>query len=102
MTEFVTWAYLGTMAGATAFTMLVTQFIKGIGFIDRIPTRIVSYVVALVTLVAAFGFTGVTGVSNYALCVVNALIVALASNGGYDVLNQGISSSNKSAGDKDE
>ena len=41
--EFFTWAVLLTYAGATLATSLVTQLIKGVGFIDKIPTRLTSY-----------------------------------------------------------
>lgn len=88
MTDFVTWSYLATSAGAIVMTTLITQFIKGIGFIDKIPTRITSWVVALIILVAAFAFTGVTGIGNYALCIFNAVVVSLASNGTHDALNE--------------
>lgn len=56
--EFFTWAVLLTYAGATLATSLVTQLIKGVGFIDKIPTRLTSYVIALVVLIAATFFTG--------------------------------------------
>ena len=42
MNEFFTWAVLLTYAGATLATSLITQLIKGLGFIDKIPTRITS------------------------------------------------------------
>lgn len=87
MTDFVTWGSLATVSGAIAFTALVTQFVKGIKFIDRISTRFVSYAIALIILLAAYGFTGVTGVGNYALCLLNALVVALGSNGAYDAIH---------------
>ncbi len=50
MNEFFTWTMLATYAGATLVTTLITQLIKGIGFIDRIPTRLTAYAVALVVL----------------------------------------------------
>ena len=48
MEEFFTWSALGTYAGATLAVTLITQLVKGIGWIERIPTRITSYVVALI------------------------------------------------------
>ncbi len=39
-------------------TTLITQLIKGIGFIDRIPTRIVAYVIALIVLLITNAVTG--------------------------------------------
>lgn len=89
MSEFLTWATLGTYAGAVLFTTLVTQMLKGISFIDKIPTRLFSYGVALIVLVLATVFSGESaGVADYALCFVNAVIVGLAANGGYDAVKQ--------------
>ncbi len=87
MQEFFTWTMLATYAGATLATTLITQLIKGIGFIDRIPTRLTAYAVALVVLVVATIFAGEVTVSSIALCVVNAVVVALAANGGYDAVS---------------
>ena len=83
MNDFFTWAILATYAGATLATTLVTQLLKGIGFIDRIPTRIFSYVVALIILLMATFFTGALTWNTAALCVVNAAVVSLASNGAF-------------------
>ena len=87
MNEFFTWAILATYAGATLATTLVTQLLKGIGFIDRIPTRIFSYAVALILLIAATFFTGGLTWDAAALCVVNAVVVSLAANGAFDAVS---------------
>lgn len=84
--EFFTWAVLLTYAGATLATSLITQLIKGLGFIDKIPTRITSYAIALVVLVAATFFTGGLTLESGVLCVVNAVVVSLASNGAFDAV----------------
>ena len=90
MNEFYTWEILGTYAGATVFVALITQLTKGIPYVDRIPTRVWSYLVALVTLTAATLFTTGWDTSAVALNIVNAAMVALAAQGGYDVLAKGI------------
>lgn len=86
MNEFFSWATLGTYAGAVLATTLITQLIKGIGFIDRIPTRIVAYVIALIVLLVTNAVAGTLDLATAGLSVVNAVIVALAANGGYDAL----------------
>ncbi len=86
MNEFFSWATLGTYAGAVLATTLITQLIKGIGFIDRIPTRIVAYVIALIVLLITNAVTGTLDLATAGLSVVNAVIVSLAANGGYDAL----------------
>ena len=86
MNEFFTWTTLATYAGATAAVGLITQLIKGLGFIDKIPTRITSYAIALVVLLAATFFTGGLTLEAGALCVINAVVVSLAANGAYDAV----------------
>lgn len=84
--EFFTWTMLLTYAGAALATSLVTQFVKSIGGISKIHTQIVSYVVALIVLLAATFFTCGMTIESAALCVLNAVVVAFASNGAYDAL----------------
>ena len=86
MNEFFTWTTLATYAGATAAVGLITQLFKGVGFIDKIPTRITSYAIALVVLLAATFFTGGLTLESGVLCVVNAVVVSLASNGAFDAV----------------
>ena len=86
MNEYFTWGFIATYAGAVLAVTLVTQFIKGIGFIDRIPTRITAYAVAFVLMTAAMFFTGSFSWDNLALTAVNAILVAIAANGAHDAL----------------
>ena len=74
------------MAGAVAATTLITQLLKGVSFIDKLPTRVFAYIVALVILLAATAFTGGLTWSSGGLCVINAAVVALAANGAYDAV----------------
>ena len=87
MNEFFTWANLATYAGATLATSLITQVVKGIGFIANIPTRITSYVIAVVILIAATFFTGAFTLETAALCLINGVVVSLASNGAFDAVS---------------
>ena len=84
MNEFFTWATLGTYAGCVLATSLITQFIKEWSFLKPIPTRLVSYVIALLVLLAANAIAGTLDLPAAGLCVVNAVVVSLAANGGYD------------------
>lgn len=87
MNEFFTWAALGTYAGAVLATTLVTQLLKGVGFISKIPTRVFSLIVAAIIMLAATFFnTGLT-LSNGILCIINAVVVSLASNGAFDAVS---------------
>lgn len=87
MNEFFTWANLATYAGATLATSLITQVVKGIGFIANIPTRITSYVIAVVILLAATFFTGAFTLETAVLCLINGVVVSLASNGAFDAVS---------------
>lgn len=84
MNEFFTWSLLGTYSGAILAVTLITQFVKGIGFIDRVPTRFVSWVVAVIVLIMAQLFTAQLTVSSAVLTLLNAVVVSLAANGTYD------------------
>ena len=96
MNEFFTWSILGTYAGAVLATSLITQLLKGIGFIDKIPTRIFSYIISFIVLLAANFFMGEFTLGSAALCLVNAVVVSLAANGAFDAV---ASKASKSADD---
>lgn len=84
--EFFDWAMLATYAGALAATALLTQWLKGV--FQNIPTQIVSYGIALVVLIAATFFTGALTVESGVLCLINAALVSLASNGAYEAIQR--------------
>lgn len=84
MQEFFTWGTLATSAGATAVTALITQVFKGIRVIEKIPTRLFSYIVALGVLLAGTFFSDALTLESGALCLINAVVVSLAANGAYD------------------
>ena len=85
-TDPFTWAQLATIAGATLATLLVVQLLKlPIDKVWKIPTRIVAYVIALIVMLLATHFTvGITW-NNGILAAVNAVIVALAAMGSYEI-----------------
>lgn len=81
------WAQLATIAGATAATLLIVQFLKlpVDKVFGKVPTRIVAYIIALALMLVATAFT--TGITpqDALLAVVNAFIVALAAMGSYEI-----------------
>jgi hypothetical protein len=83
MDKFFTWDTLATLAGATAAVALITQFIKNIPFLAKIPTQVVSYILACLILAAATLFTGMSGASVWAIIPLNAVIVSTSANGAY-------------------
>ncbi len=85
-TEPLSWEYLATIAGATLATMLIVQLLKlPLDKVWKIPTRIVVYVIALIISLLATQFTIGLTLQNGLLTAVNAVIVALAAMGGYEV-----------------
>lgn len=89
MNEFITWAGLGTYAGAVMMTTVITQFLKDIPAIAKMNAQVISYTVAVLLLWGSLLFSGSMTLPNAVLCAVNAVIVALASNGVYDAATAG-------------
>ena len=85
-TEPFTWEYLATIAGATLATTLIVQLLKlPLDKVWKIPTRIVVYFIALVILLLATAFTIGLNLNNGLLTAFNAVIVALAAMGAYEI-----------------
>ena len=85
-TEPFTWAQLATIAGATAAVLLIVQLLKlPLDKVWKIPTRIVVYVISLIILLLATLFTDGITVQTGLLTAVNAVIVALAAMGAYEM-----------------
>lgn len=84
MEELFTWQILATYAGATLATSLITQLLKGLPLIKKAPTRLVSYVLALLILLLSTLFTGQLTLQGGLLCFINAAVVSFASNGAFD------------------
>ena len=85
-TDPFTWESLATIAGATLATLLFVQLLKlPLDKVWKIPTRIVVYVIALIILLLATLFTGSLTVESGVLTAVNAMIVALAAMGAYEI-----------------
>lgn len=85
-TEPFSWEQLATIAGATMATVLIVQLLKlPLDRVWKIPTRIVVYFIALIILLCATLFTTGLTVQSGILTAVNAVIVALAAMGAYEI-----------------
>lgn len=85
-TEPFTWEYLATIAGATVATVLIVQMLKlPLDRVWKLPTRIVVYFISLIILLLATLFTSGLTVQSGILTAFNAVIVALASMGAYEI-----------------
>ena len=95
-TEPFSWEYLATIAGATLATMLIVQLLKlPMDKVWKIPTRIIVYVIALIISLLATQFTVGLTLQNGLLTAVNAVIVALAAMGGYELTIAKLEKKNK-------
>lgn len=86
--EFFDWSILGTLAGAVAAVAVLTEITKSLPGISKIPTQIWSYALALVVLICAQAFTAGLTASSAVLALVNAAMVSLAANGGYEAISR--------------
>lgn len=87
MDNFFDWTMLGSFAGAAAATGIVTQAVKGI--FQKIPTQIVSYVIAAAILALATAATGTaSNWTGWALVPLNAVVVSLSANGGFEAIKR--------------
>lgn len=84
MNEFVTWEALGSYAGAVMMVTLITQLLKGTP-LGRWNSQLVAYLMAAALLVGAEVANGrPLTVQSTVLCLLNAVMVALAAGGAYD------------------
>lgn len=87
--SFFTWEQLATYGGATVATMLFVQFTKELPGIVKIPTRLWAFCVAAVLMILATVFTAPTVTPGVILLtIINAVIVAMAAVGGYDITHK--------------
>ena len=86
MNEFVTLEFLATFVGLVAAVSIIVQFTKSIikkNFGDG-SVRLYAFVIALV-LTFIFANSG-PGAEGILLTIINAVIVSIASMGGYEIL----------------
>ena len=84
--EPFTWQYLATIAGSSAFTLLVVQFLKApLDTVWKIPTRAFAYGVSLAVMLVATAFTTGITPNSALLSVVNAFLSALTAMGAYEM-----------------
>jgi hypothetical protein len=86
--EFFDWTMLGTYAGAIMAVSVITEIIEDIPGIKRIPTQLMSYVLAFIVLICAMFFSGSFTVEGAGLAAINAALVSLGANGGYEAVQR--------------
>ena len=84
MDTYFSWEFIGTLAGCTAATALITEFLKAI--FDKLPTQLLSYIIAVVLMIGAAVFTSNFSLQSLLIIPINAVIVSFASNGSFDAV----------------
>lgn len=84
--EFFDWDTLMSFSGAALAVSVLTQLSKDIPLVRRVPTQLWSYLLSLIVLLAARYFTGGLSLASGALSLINAALISLASNGGYEAI----------------
>jgi len=84
--EPFSWAYLASIAGASAFTLLFVQCFKvPLDKIWKIPTRCFVYFVALCVMELATHFTVGITLETSILAAVNAIMASMTAYGAYEL-----------------
>ena len=85
-TEF-TWKYLVTTGGTAILVYFIVQYAKApLDKVGHIPTRLLVYILCLVSLLVSNAFLNHgLKIETAALCIFNALISAYAAYGMYEV-----------------
>ena len=87
--SFFDWAQLTTYAGAVLAVTVVVQFTKDLPCVRSIPTRVWAYAVAAVLHILSTLFTADEITAAVVLmCLLNAVLVAMAAVGGYDITHK--------------
>lgn len=86
MQDFFDYKYLGTLAGATAATILIVEFIKDIQPIKKIPTRCLVLTIAFILVISVTLAKGEFIFSNIPLYIINALLVTSSAIGSWHTI----------------
>lgn len=86
MTEMFTWSSLCTLGGALSAVEILTEIFKGVSVFKKMPTRLLSFIIAAVVMVSAYLFTSEYTLSGVLLAVFNSALVSLSANSVYDTI----------------
>lgn len=86
--------FSGACVAVTLLTELLKELLDGILPV-HIPTRLLSYGIAVVLLLLGSVFTGCHSAQQLVLCFVNGAFVSLSSNGSFDLIKDFTDSEDK-------
>lgn len=94
--DFLTINYVQTFLGTVVVTMLAVQFLKELPIIKKIPTKYLTFFIALINIVVCSMLTNTFTVGGLYLIFINAMLITFTCTGGYDFtiknikINQGV------------
>lgn len=82
--DFLTLSYVRTFLGTVVVTMLTVQFLKELPGIKKMPTKYLTFLIALINIIVSSALTGTLTMESLYLIFINAMLVTFTSTGGYD------------------
>lgn len=84
MDNFITFDMLATWVSFVSITLGVTQFLKEIKILKKIPTKYLSFMIALILIVITNLALGTFRFIDVTLYVISAIFAGMNANGVYD------------------
>ena len=84
MDDLTALAVLATTVGATAATLAIVQAIKPLSFLQKIDTRLMVLIIALILTQVGAAFSG-GGLELHLIALINACVVTSSAMGTYEV-----------------
>lgn len=82
---FVDLTYVASYVGTVFVTMTITQFLKELPFIKKVPTKYLSFTIALFNImICTYFLSGIPKLADVYIAVINAMLISTSSNGIFD------------------
>lgn len=81
MEQFITWDILTTYATFVTIVFMVVEFTKDLKFIEKIPTKYWSFIVAFILLTVVNAVTGNFKTIDIILYALSGISISLGANG---------------------
>lgn len=81
MEQFITWDILTTYATFVTIVFMVVEFTKDLKFIEKIPTKYWSFIVAFILLTVVNAVTGNFKTVDIILYALSGISISLGANG---------------------
>lgn len=88
MNDFISWEMVNSYGGLIMICGILTQLLKYLPVIERIPVQLLTYIISFVLLTVSQLALGIFTVQLFGLNFVNAAIASLAANGAYTAITK--------------